>query len=88
MYVVEREIPGAGKLSADEVQGIIDRVCEVLRTMGPEIQWLESFVTENKVYCIYLSPDEETLRVHAQLTGFPANSIREVMTVLDPATAS
>lgn len=85
MFVVERDMPGAGKLSPEEVQGLIRRSCEVIRNMGPEIQWIQSFVTDNKVYCIYLSPDEETIRAHAEMGGFPANSIQEVRTVIDPS---
>jgi hypothetical protein len=78
-------MPGAGQLSPDEVRGLTRRSCEVIRNMGPDIQWLQSFVTDNKVYCIYMSPDEETIREHAELGGFPANSIQEVRTVIDPS---
>lgn len=85
MFVVERDMPGAGGLSAETVQELTERACAVLRNMGPEIQWLESFVTDNKVYCIYISPDEETIRAHAEISGFPANSIQEVRSIIDPA---
>lgn len=84
MYVVERDMPGAGKLGPEEVQALTRRACEVIRNMGPQIQWLQSFVTNDKVYCIYMSPDEETIREHAELGGFPANSIQEVKTIIDP----
>jgi len=86
-YVVEREIPGAGKLSADELKGISQKSCGVLRQMGPQIQWVESFVTSDKVYCIYVAPDVEAIRQHAELGGFPANRISEVKRVIDPTTA-
>lgn len=85
MFVVERDMPGAGKLSLAAMEALKRRSCEVIRNMGPEIQWLQSFVTDNKVYCIYISPDEETIRAHAEAGGFPANSIQEVRTVIDPA---
>jgi len=86
-YVIEREIPGAGNLSADELQAISQKSCGVLRQMGPQIQWVESFVTQDKVYCIYVAPDAEAVRQHAQQGGFPANRISEVKRVIDPTTA-
>jgi hypothetical protein len=85
-YVIEREISGAGKLSADELRAISQKSC-VLRQMGPQIQWVESFVTDDKVYCIYVAPDLEAVRQHAQLGGFPANRISEIRRVIDPTTA-
>lgn len=86
-YVIEREIPGAGELSAEELQGISQTSCTVLRAMGTQIQWLESYVTGDKVYCVYIAPDEKTIRAHADEAGFPANRISEVATVIDPTTS-
>lgn len=86
-YVIEREIPGAGKLSAQELQGISQKSCQVLNQMGPKIQWLESYVTPDKIYCVYIAPNEESVREHAQKGGFPANRISEVKTMIDPTTA-
>jgi hypothetical protein len=86
-FVIEREIPGAGELSPDQLQTISQKSCGVLRSMGPQIQWLESFVTDDKVYCIYLAPDAESVRQHAEQGGFPANRISEVRTIIDPTTA-
>ncbi|NOQ19224.1 MAG: DUF4242 domain-containing protein [Desulfobacterales bacterium] len=86
-YVIERELPGAGKLSAEELRGISQKSCEVLQEMGPQIQWNESFVTDYKVYCVYIAPNEEAVREHAQKGGFPANRISEVKTVIDPTTS-
>ncbi|HEU5450794.1 MAG TPA: DUF4242 domain-containing protein [Terriglobales bacterium] len=86
-YIIEREIPNAGKLSADELQGVAQKSCSVLRNMGPAIQWVESFVTDNKVYCVYISPNEEMIRKHAQEGGFPANKISEIRRMIDPTTS-
>lgn len=86
-YVIEREIPDAGKLSSSELQGISQKSCSVLEELGPKVQWLHSYVTDDKIYCIYIAPDEEAVRKHAQMGGFPANSISEVRTVIDPTTA-
>ena len=86
-YVVERELPGAGKLSADDLRGISQTSCGVLREMGPEIQWVESYVTGDKIYCVYIAPNEALIREHAQKGGFPANQINEVATMIDPTTA-
>ncbi len=86
-YVIEREIPGAGKLTAEELRAVSQKSCAVLRQMGPQIQWLESFVTDDKVYCIYLAPNVEAIHEHAQRGGFPANRIAEVKQVIDPSTA-
>lgn len=86
-YVIEREIPGAGKLSTDELKGISQTSCGVLVNMGPQIQWLQSYVTGDKIYCIYIAPSEEMVREHAKQGGFPANSVSEVSTIIDPTTA-
>lgn len=86
-YVIERDIPGAGELSAAELQSISQRSCGVLREMGPQIQWVNSYVTDDKVYCVYIAPSEEAIREHAALSGFPANRISEVRSVIDPTTA-
>ena len=86
-FVIEREVPGAGKLSAEELKGMSQKSCGVLQEMGSQIQWQESFVTDDKVYCIYIAPNEEAVRKHAQKGEFPANSISEVKSVVDPTTA-
>jgi len=86
-YVIERELPGVGKLSAEELRGISQKSCEVLQEMGPQIQWNESFVTDDKVYCVYIAPNEEAVREHAQKGEFPVNRISEVKSVIDPTTA-
>ncbi len=86
-YLIEREIPGAGKLSPRELQTISQTSCAVLREMGPEIQWVQSYVTDDKVYCVYVAPDEETVRRHAEQGGFPANRVSRIQTVIDPVTA-
>jgi hypothetical protein len=86
-YIIERNIPGAGSLTSQELQGISQKSCGILRDMGPQIQWLESYVTDDKVYCVYIAPDEQTLRTHAEKGGFPADSIARVKTVIDPTTA-
>jgi hypothetical protein len=86
-YVIEREIPEAGKLSAEELQSISQKSCGVLLEMGPKIQWVQSFVTDDKIYCLYIAPNKEALLEHAQKGGFPANSISEIRSVIDPTTA-
>ncbi len=86
-YVIEREIPDAGKLSAQELQAISQKSCGVLRQIGPQIQWVQSYVTDDKVYCVYIAPNEEMVREHASQGGFPANRISEVKSVIDPTTA-
>ena len=86
-YVIERDIPGAGKLTAHELQGISQKSCGVLQSMGPQIQWVQSFVTDDKVYCVYVAPNEEAVREHARKGGFPANRISRVRTTIDPPTA-
>ena len=86
-FLIEREIPGAGDLSAQELQSISQKSCGVLREMGPQIQWVESYVTGDKVYCVYIAPNAEMVREHAAQGGFPANSVSEVRSVIDPTTA-
>ena len=86
-FVIEREIPGAGKLSGQELHAISQKSCGVLQTMGPKIQWLQSYVTDDKIYCVYIAPDEETVRQHAQQGGFPANKVSRIRSVIDPTTA-
>ena len=86
-YVIEREIPNAGKLSQQELKGISQTSCGVLRKLGPEIQWVESYVTDDKVYCVYIAPNEEMIRDHARHGGFPANKISAVRSVIRPTTA-
>lgn len=86
-YVIERDLPGAGKLSAQELKGIAQKSCGVLSKMGPQIQWLQSYVTGDKVYCIYIAPNEKMVREHAQQGGFPANRVSAVTAVIDPITA-
>ena len=86
-YVIEREITGAGKLTPAELQGISQRSCSVLQNMGPQIQWLTSYVVDDKIYCVYIAPNEQMVREHARQGGFPANKISEVRSVIDPTTA-
>ena len=86
-FVIEREIPGAGSLTPEQLKSIAQKSCAVLHEMGPQIQWLESFVTGNKIYCIYVAPDEAAVREHARQGGFPANSVAQVRTVISPLTA-
>jgi hypothetical protein len=86
-YVIEREVPGAGKLSPEELKTMAKSSCDVLRNMGPEIIWQQSYITGDKVYCVYIAPNKEMIMEHARQGGFPANSINEVSTIVDPATA-
>ena len=86
-YLIEREIPGAGQMSASDLQAVSQRSCEVIRNLGPDLHWVESFVTEDKIYCIYIAPDAELIRKHAEQGGFPANRISEIKEIIDPATA-
>ena len=86
-YVIEREIPGAGDLTAEQLQGIAQTSCGVLSSMGPEVQWLESFVTADKIYCVYIAPSEALIREHAAKGGFPADKVSEVKRMIDPTTA-
>jgi Protein of unknown function (DUF4242) len=86
-YVIEREIPEAGKLSPQQLQAISQKSCDVLRNLGPQIQWIQSYVTDDKIYCVYIAPNEEMVREHAQQGGFPANRVSEVKQIIDPTTA-
>jgi hypothetical protein len=86
-YVIERNMPGVGKLSAEELQTASQTSCTVLNNLGPQVQWVQSYVTDDKIYCVYIAPSEELIREHAKQSGFPANSISEVKNVIDPTTA-
>ena len=86
-YVIEREIAGAGNLSPEELKGISQTSCGVLRELGPEINWVHSYVTDDKIYCVYIAPNEELIREHAQKGGFPANRVSAVGSIIDPTTA-
>ena len=86
-YVIERDIPGAGKLSAEQLQAISQKSCGVLENLGPKIQWIQSYVTDDKIYCVYIAPNEEMVREHAKQGGFPANRVSEIKQVIDPTTA-
>jgi hypothetical protein len=86
-YVIERNIPGAGKLSQAELHAISQKSCSVLQGMGPQIQWVQSYVTDDKIYCVYIAPNEQAVREHAKQGGFPANSVAQVRTMIDPTTA-
>jgi hypothetical protein len=86
-FVIEREIPGAGKLSAQELKAISQKSCNVLSGMGPQIQWVQSYVTDDKIYCVYVAPNEDAVREHARQGGFPANQISRVRSIIDPTTA-
>ena len=86
-YVIERELPGAGKLTQADLQAISEKSCNVITELGPKIQWVESFVTEDKIYCIYNAPDKDLLKQHAEKGGFPANRIEEIKNVINPVTA-
>jgi len=86
-FVIERDIPGAGNLTPDQLTGISQKSCGVLKNLGPEIQWVESYVTDDKVYCVYIAPDEAMVRKHAQEGGFPANRVSQIRRMIDPTTA-
>jgi hypothetical protein len=86
-YVIEREMPGAGNLTADDLKAISQKSCDILEEMGPKIQWVESYVTPDKIYCVYIAPNPEMVREHAEKGGFPANRIAEVKNVISPTTA-
>jgi hypothetical protein len=86
-YVIEREIPNAGSLTQDQVQAISQKSCGVLKNLGPQIQWVESYVTQDKIYCVYIAPNEEMVREHAKQGGFPANRVSEVKRIIDPTSA-
>jgi hypothetical protein len=86
-FVIEREIPEVGKLSPEQLQAASQNSCGVLRMMGPQIQWVQSYVTDNKIYCIYIAPDEDAIRKHAQQAGLPANQVSRIRSEIDPTTA-
>ena len=86
-FVIEREIPNAGSLTSEQLRGISQTSCRVLKSMGPEITWVQSYVTDDKIYCVYIAPNEEMVREHAKQGGFPVNSIQRVATIIDAATA-
>ncbi|MGD0957096.1 MAG: DUF4242 domain-containing protein [Candidatus Acidiferrales bacterium] len=86
-FVIEREIPGAGKLTGEQIHAVSQKSCGVLRNMGPQIQWLHSYVTDDKIYCIYIAPNEEAVREHAKPGGFPANRVSVIRRVIDPTSA-
>jgi hypothetical protein len=86
-YIIERDIPNAGALSAEQLQQISQKSCSILKNMGPHIQWLESYVTDNKIYCIYIAPDESAIREHAGQGEFPVNRISQIKTIIDPTTS-
>jgi hypothetical protein len=86
-YIIERELPGAGDLGDDQIQGISQKSCQVLGELGPQIQWVESFVTDDKIYCVYIAPNKEMIEKHAQEGGFPANKISQVRRRIDPTSA-
>ncbi|WP_018629701.1 DUF4242 domain-containing protein [Niabella aurantiaca] len=86
-YVIEREIPGAGSLTSDQLKNVSQTSCNVLRELGSEIQWVQSYVTGDKIYCVYIAPNEEQIREHAKRGGFPANAVNEISAIIDPTTA-
>jgi hypothetical protein len=86
-FLIERELPGAGNLSPQQLQAVSQKSCSVLKQLGPQIQWLHSYVTGDKIYCVYIAPNEEMIREHAREGGFPANRISEIKTMIDPTTA-
>jgi uncharacterized protein DUF4242 len=86
-YVIEREVPGAGSMSAEDLRDLSQNSCNVLTDMGPQIQWVQSQVTDDKIYCTYIAPNEDMIRQHAEQGGFPANKVSEVRSVIDPTTA-
>ena len=86
-FVIEREIPGAGKFTPEQLQGVAGKSCDVLHAMGPDIQWLQSYVTDDKIYCVYRAPDAALIRKHAEQAGFPANSVARIHSQIDPTTA-
>ncbi|HLL75183.1 MAG TPA: DUF4242 domain-containing protein [Pyrinomonadaceae bacterium] len=86
-FLIEREIPGAGALGPEDLKAVSQKSCGVLRGMGPQVQWVQSYVTGDKVYCVYIAPDEESVREHARQGGFPANSVSRITSVIDPTTA-
>ena len=85
-FVIERDVPGAGRLSPQQIRDLSRKSCGVLKEMGPQIQWLQSYVTDDKLYCVYIAPDEQAVRKHAEMGGFPANRIARVAAIIDPTT--
>jgi hypothetical protein len=86
-FLIEREIPGAGAMSPQQLQSVAEKSCSVLRNLGPQIQWVHSYVTDNKIYCVYIAPNEQMVREHASRGGFPANRVAEIKTTIDPTTS-
>jgi hypothetical protein len=86
-FLIEREVPDAGAMPREHLQAVSQKSCSVLRNLGPQIQWVESYVTDNKIYCVYIAPNEQIVREHARLGGFPANRVSEIKTIIDPTTA-
>jgi hypothetical protein len=86
-YLIEREIPGAGQMSPQQLQAVAEKSCSVLRNLGPQIQWVHSYVTQNKIYCVYIAPNEQMVREHARQGGFPADRVSQINTVIDPTTS-
>ncbi|WP_299805031.1 DUF4242 domain-containing protein [uncultured Shewanella sp.] len=86
-YVIERLLPGAGDLSASDLQGISRKSCDVLEALGPKVQWVESYITDNKIYCVYIAPDESWIRKHAEMGEFPIEAVNQVRTIIDPTTS-
>jgi len=86
-FVIERETPGAGSLTPEELQDISQKSCEILQELGPQVQWIQSYVTDDKIYCIYIAPNEAAVRTHAERGGFPANAVSEIRFIIDPTTA-
>ena len=86
-YLIERELPGAGKLNPNELQAVAQKSCSVVRNLGPEIQWIETYVTDDKLYCVYIAPNEQLIRDHAKQGGFPANRISQIRRMFDPTTS-
>jgi len=86
-FLIEREIPGAGALTPAQLQGVSEKSCSVLRVLGPQIKWVQSYVTGDKIYCVYIAPNAELIREHARQGGFPANRVSEIVTIIDPTTA-
>ena len=86
-FLIEREFPGAGSLTPQQLRGVSEKSCSVLRGLGPQVQWVESYVTGDKIYCVYIAPDEKMVREHARLGGFPANRVSEIKAIIDPTTA-
>ena len=86
-YLIEREIPDAGDMSSQDLQGAATKSCDVLRNLGPQIQWVQSYVTDDRIHCVYIAPSEDAIREHAQQSGFPANRIMEIKSIIDPTTS-